>query len=281
MSWANFGVTDVDTPAASLSIRVTGLPADGLLQTYNGTSWVNVTANQVITKATIDAGSFRFVPDSNESGSDAGAAAFARLDDRSAELIRGLLTPLGSADRERLISSMATIERLLGGRPAGEGRPSFTLRPHRPGDLGWVVQRHGELYSELRGWDDGFEAMCAEIAARFLRDFDASQERSWIAEIDGARVGAVFLVRKSKTVGQLRMLFVDPAARGLGIGARLVSECVGHARHVGYRKMTLFTVAGLDSARRLYEAEGFVLAHEEREQRWGGEQTAQRWDLTL
>ena len=209
-----------------------------------------------------------------------GRAAFEALNEGSADQIRGLLSRLGDGEQRRVVRAMETIEGLLGSERPAEGVP-FRLRPHRPGDLGWVVQRHGELYSESHGWDDGFEAMCADIAARFLERFDPRWERSWIAERRGERVGAVCLVRRSKTVGQLRLLFVEPSARGLGIGARLVSECVGHARHVGYRKMTLFTVRGLDSARRLYEAEGFELAEETKTHAWGKDMVEQRWDLTL
>ena len=143
------------------------------------------------------------------------------------------------------------------------------------------MQRHAELYSASHGFDATFEAMVAEIGARFLRRYDPAWERGWIAEVEGARAGAVFLVRKSRSIGQLRMLFVDPGARGMGIGARLVSECVSHARHVGYRSMTLSTVRGLESARRLYEAEGFRLVHEEEGERWGKPQMEQRWDLVL
>jgi len=147
--------------------------------------------------------------------------------------------------------------------------------------MGWVVQRHGELYHAMFGWDANFEALVAEIAARFLRECDPRWERGWIAEIRGDRVGSIFLTRRSKTVGQLRMLLVEPSARGRGIGARLVGECVSHARHVGFRTMGLYTSRGLDSARRLYEAEGFQLVNEEVEELWGKEHTAQWWELEL
>ena len=147
--------------------------------------------------------------------------------------------------------------------------------------MGWIVQRHAVLYHESHGWDDTFEAMVAGIVQRFLESFDPQRERSWIAEVDGRKAGAIALTEHSKTVGQLRLLFVEPWARGLGIGARLVSECVGQARHVGYRKMILFTVRGLEAARRLYEAEGFVLADERPQEAWGKTQLAQRWELQL
>jgi len=209
-----------------------------------------------------------------------GRAAFDALNAASIRQIEGILTGLEPAARTRIVSAMETVERTLTG-PAEASRPRYTLRPHQPGDIGWVVERHGVLYTASHGWDGRFEAMCADIGARFLERFDPAWERSWIAELNGERVGAVFLVRRSKTVGQLRFLFVEPAARGLGLGGRLVSECVGHARHVGYRSMTLFTVSSLPSARRLYEAEGFELAHEEPGEGWSEGETVQRWDLKL
>jgi DNA-binding MarR family transcriptional regulator/GNAT superfamily N-acetyltransferase len=212
--------------------------------------------------------------------SPVGRKAFTELDTRSREQLRGLLGRLDDAEQGRLVEAMETIQGALSERARPDARP-FTLRPHRPGDIGWVVERHGALYAASHGWDGRFEAMCAEIGSRFLRDFDPRWERSWIAERHGRRVGAVFLVRRSKTIGQLRFLFVDPDARGLGLGARLVSECVGHARHVGYRKMTLYTMRGLDSARRLYEAEGFQLTKETPGEGWAEGGIEQRWDLTL
>lgn len=214
--------------------------------------------------------------------SEEGEKAFARLNADSDRQIRTILSRLGLAQRKRVVDAMAIVEGLLGGqeeRPPGPSR--YTLRGHRPGDIGWVVERHGVLYAESHGWDARFEAMCAEIGARFLERYDPTRDRSWIAEVRGEKVGAVFLVRRSKTVGQLRFLFVDPSARGLGLGTRLVSECVGHARHLGYRRMTLFTVRGLDGARRLYEAEGFELAHEEDGEGWSEGSIVQRWDLEL
>lgn len=210
-----------------------------------------------------------------------GREAFAQLNAGSEAQIRALLERLAEPVQRRLVEAMGAVEEILGDGPGDEPRPAFTLRPHRPGDLGWVVQRHGEIYHASHGWDERFEATCAAIAARFLERFDPRWERSWIAERGGARVGAVFLVRRSRTVGQLRMLFVEPSARGLGIGARLVSECVGHARHVGYGKMTLFTVRGLDSARRLYEAEGFRLVDEVPSEAWGKKHVEQTWELAL
>jgi N-acetylglutamate synthase-like GNAT family acetyltransferase len=173
---------------------------------------------------------------------------------------------------------MRAIEEELGERTAP---PKVTYRPHRPGDMGWIVQRHGELYHASHGWNESFEAMVAGIVERYIETYDPAWERSWIAEVDGRRAGAIALVRHSRTIGQLRLLFVEPWARGLGIGARLVSECVGQARHVGYRKMILFTVAGLDAARHLYEAEGFRLVEEKPGHAWGKDHIEQSWELKL
>lgn len=154
-------------------------------------------------------------------------------------------------------------------------------RGHRPGDMGWVVQRHGELYHEMRAWDATFEALVAEISAQFLRNFDPAFERSWIAEVAGRRAGSCFLTRRDDETGQLRMLLVEPWARGRGIGRRLVAECVAQARRVGYRRMVLFTSQGLDSARRLYEAEGFALVEETPRHEWGRDHVEQWWELAL
>lgn len=210
----------------------------------------------------------------------AGRRLFKALDKISSRQIQAMLAGLSPADQAQAVDAMRSIETLFGPPPPNESSP-LRLRPPGPGDMGWVVQRHGELYTELRGWDATFEALVADIASKFVRNFDPAKERGWIAEIDGARLGSIFLTRHSKTVGQLRMLIVEPAARGRGIGARLVGECVSHARHVGYKKMGLYTSKGLDSARRLYEAEGFQLVKEETEQVWGKTHMAQWWELQL
>lgn len=168
---------------------------------------------------------------------------------------------------------------MSGAAPTERVEPVF--RDPGPGDMGWVVQRHGEIYHELRGWDWTFEALVAEIASKFIRELDPSCERGWIAEVGGERAGCVFLTRHSETMGQLRMLIVEPWARGRGIGSRLVNDCVSHARAVGYERMGLYTSKGLDSARKLYEAEGFELVSEEVERLWGSEHVAQWWEMEL
>ena len=158
---------------------------------------------------------------------------------------------------------------------------SYVLRPHRPGDLGWVVSRHGAIYAEEYGWDSGFEAMVAEIAAAFLRHFDPRREACWIAEIDGRKVGSVALVRQTDTVAQLRILLVEAEARGHGVGARLVEECIGFARRSGYRSIMLTTYDLLTAARRIYEAAGFLCVERHPEWAYGHDLIAETWELRL
>ena len=212
-----------------------------------------------------------------------GQDAFATLNARSYDEIGAMLGELSAAAQDRLIEAMHTIEGLLGAQPdhAKVDRAPYVLRPHQPGDMGWVVHRHGVLYAQEYGWDEQFEALVASIVARFIQHYEPKQERCWIAERDGEIVGSVFLVKRSKTVGQLRLLLVEPSARGLGIGKRLVSECVRFARQVGYRKVTLWTNSVLHAARHIYEEAGFHLVREERHHSFGHDLIAQTWELTL
>jgi GNAT superfamily N-acetyltransferase len=159
--------------------------------------------------------------------------------------------------------------------------PHVRLRRHRPGDMGWVVQRHGELYWKEYGYDERFEALVAEIAARFVNRLDAQRERCWIAERDGARVGAVFLVKQSARVAKLRLLIVEPSARGLGLGRRLVDACVAFARAAGYRKLVLWTQSELAAARAIYEKAGFRLVARERHRSFGKSLLGEYWALAL
>jgi GNAT superfamily N-acetyltransferase len=166
-------------------------------------------------------------------------------------------------------------------KPASGAGSAITLRAHRVGDIGWIAHRQGLLYAEEYGWDQTFEALVAEIAARFVREFDATCERCWVAEQDGLIVGSVFVVRKSVRVAQLRLLYVEPGARGQGLGQRLVNECIAFARAKGYRKMMLWTNDVLGAARRIYEATGFVLVKEERHHSFGKSLLGQNWELRL
>ncbi|MEO1224637.1 MAG: helix-turn-helix domain-containing GNAT family N-acetyltransferase [Pseudomonadota bacterium] len=208
-----------------------------------------------------------------------GQAAFDMLNERSHRKFSDELEKLSPRQQRRLIASLNTVEGLLGEDP--EAVPPYILRPHQPGDIGWVVQRHGAFYAEEFGWDDSFEALVATIAADFLKNFDPKRERCWIAERDGVNVGSVFLVRKTDHVAKLRLLFVEPSARGLGIGARLVRECEAFARRVGYRKITLWTNGNLHAARRIYERAGYALVDEQPHQSFGHDLVGQDWELDL
>jgi DNA-binding MarR family transcriptional regulator/N-acetylglutamate synthase-like GNAT family acetyltransferase len=208
-----------------------------------------------------------------------GHRTFAPLGARSREEIGTLLKKLPAADQGRLTESMLTIERLLGAR--ADARVPYLLRPHQPGDMGWVVHRHGAVYAQEYGFDEEFEALVAEIVAKFIRHFDPKRERCWIAERDGEPVGSVFIVKQSATVAKLRLMLVDPNARGLGIGTRLVDEAVRFARSTGYRKITLWTNSVLVAARKIYAAAGFRMVHHERHHSFGKDLVGETWDMNL
>ena len=208
-----------------------------------------------------------------------GRQAFARLNRSSHDEVAAMLASLPDGGRERLIGAMAVIENLLGASGPSPRPP--ILRGPRPGDMGWVVQSHGSLYAREYGFDSSFESLVAGISAKFLASFDASRERCWIAELDGAPVGSVFLVRHSDDVAKLRLLLVDPAGRGHGLGQRLVAECVSFVRQCGYRKITLWTQSILVAARRIYQDAGFVLVGTEPHRSFGQSLIGETWELEL
>jgi GNAT superfamily N-acetyltransferase len=208
-----------------------------------------------------------------------GRAAFAPLDEASRAEVGGMLAELSETQQEGLLEAMATLERLLGSHPLPE-RP-YILRRHRPGDMGWVVHRHGMLYAEEYGWDERFEALVAAIVAQFVERYDPRRERCWIAERDGEILGSVFLVKESEQVAKLRLLLVEPSARGLGIGTRLVQECEVFAREAGYRTIRLWTNSVLHAARRIYERAGYRLVHEEPHHSFGHDLVGETWELQL
>lgn len=217
---------------------------------------------------------------SNLSLTGRGKKTFAPFEARSAEQMARILGRLGTGEQKRLLEAMGTIKRLLDPK-AGQSN-SYVLRAHRPGDMGWVVHRHGVLYSREYGYDERFEALVAEIVAHFVQHFDPKRDGCWMAERDGEIVGSIFLVQKSKTIAKLRLLFVEPSARGLGIGKRLIGECVRFARQAGYKKIVLWTQSELHAARHLYEEAGFNLAGKKRHDSWGREGLlAETWELKL
>ena len=214
-----------------------------------------------------------------------GRSAFTALDARSSEEIALMLRALAAGEQRRLVEAMRTIETSLGARrdrsAHDERSASYVIRPHQPGDMGWVVHRHGVLYAQEYGWDERFEALVAGIVAEFIQNFDPKRERCWIAERDGENVGCVFIVKEDDATARLRLLVVDKQARGLGIGARLVDECVRFSRQAGYRRVTLWTHRVLGGARKLYIGAGFKLTREWTHDDFGKTLVAETWDLEL
>jgi GNAT superfamily N-acetyltransferase len=183
------------------------------------------------------------------------------------------------AERKQLIDAVRAVRRLLGDK--AEPKTPYLLRQHQPGDLGWLVHRQAILYAEEYGWDGTYEALAAEIVAQFIKSYNTKCERCWIAERDGTRVGGVFVVKALDEVAKLRLLHVEPEARGLGIGKRLVEECVRFARQAGYEKMTLWTQSILRAARHLYKQAGFQIIREEQHHSFGKDLTSETWELDL
>jgi DNA-binding MarR family transcriptional regulator/GNAT superfamily N-acetyltransferase len=213
---------------------------------------------------------------------DRGRREFKRLDARSQAEVGAMLAKLSAAEQASLVGAMNTVGGLLGQAPCdrGQGAP-YILRPPQPGDMGWVIHRHGALYAQEYGYDERFEALVAEIVARFVQRFDPARERCWIAERRGEIVGTLFLVRKTNAVAKLRLLLVEPHARGLGIGRRLIDECVCFARRARYRKLTLWTQSDLDAARHLYTLAGFRRVGQERHESFGKKLVAETWERSL
>lgn len=205
-----------------------------------------------------------------------GKAAFAMLDSRSSSQVAGLLSRLSSADRRRLTGAMATVRGILADPPRPAG---YVLRAPLPGDLGWVIRAHGAVYADEYQWDASFEALVARIVADYAEHHDPRREAVWIAEVDGEPAGCVFCVRKSDSTAQLRLLLVDPAARGLGIGDRLVAECISFARRAGYAELVLWTNDVLAAAHRVYQKAGFELVSSERHHSFGHDLVGQTWRL--
>ena len=208
-----------------------------------------------------------------------GRKAFAPLDQRSSRDIAAMLHQLSPTERKQWVEAAQTVRRLFGERE--EPKTPYLLRQHQPGDMGWIVHRQAILYAEEYGWDGTYEALAAEIVARFIKNYDPQRERAWVAEKDGERVGAVFVAKESDEIAKLRLLHVEREARGLGIGKRLVEECIRFARQAGYKKMTLWTQSILYAARGIYKNAGFELVREEKHHSFGKDLTAETWELNL
>ena len=209
-----------------------------------------------------------------------GRKEFENLNELSRNQVEEILNDFSPVDQKRLLAAMKTIEDLLGAAPKDE-KISYVLRPPHAGDLGWVVQANGALYAQEYGWDDSYEALVAQIVADFVKSYDPRKERCWIAEKDGENIGCVFLVRESKHVAKLRLLIVDPKARGLGLGKRLVNECTRFARQAGYKKITLWTNSVLLAARNIYQKAGYKLVKTEKRHSFGKDLVGETWELAL
>ena len=208
-----------------------------------------------------------------------GRKAMAPFEQRSRDQAAETLAALNSEQCERLVAAMSEIETLLGETKPAER--TYALRPPKIGDYGWIVSRHGTLYAEEFGWGEPFEGLVAGIVADFAKQNDPKRERCWIGEVDGENVGCAFLVRDSDEVARIRLVLVDPKGRGLGLGTRLVDECIAFARQAGYRRITLWTHAELVAARRIYASRGFALTKSETKESFGKDVVSEHWDLDL
>jgi DNA-binding MarR family transcriptional regulator/N-acetylglutamate synthase-like GNAT family acetyltransferase len=208
-----------------------------------------------------------------------GRKAFSTLDARSKTDIEKLLDGLSSEDHHRLLHAMATIEGLLDASETAV--PAFFLRSHEPGDIGWMTHRHGVLYDEEYGFDETFEALVAEILAKFIQSHDPKRERIWIAERDGERIGSIMIVDAGKKIAQLRLLLVEPKVRGRGLGGRLIDECIKFSKRQSYKKIKLWTQSNLLEARHLYTKAGFEVVEEKPHHSFGHDLTAEIWERNL
>jgi DNA-binding MarR family transcriptional regulator/ribosomal protein S18 acetylase RimI-like enzyme len=208
-----------------------------------------------------------------------GRKSFEVLNEKSSKQAEMLLTGLSAEDRHRLLSAMETVEIILGNKP--ETMTSYLLRPHEPGDIGWIIYRHGVVYAQEYGFDETFEALVAEILVKFILEHQPARERLWIAEKDGERIGSIMIVDAGHTVAQLRLLFVEPSARGIGVGKRLIDECIHFSRRKRYRKIKLWTQSRLLQARRLYARAGFELVETSKHRRFDKNVVGEVWELPL
>jgi DNA-binding MarR family transcriptional regulator/GNAT superfamily N-acetyltransferase len=259
-----------DKPTAAELARDLGLDAGYLSRILRGFE-----VQGLIRKETSDADGRQSLLSITERG----RRRFAPIEAHTNEDVRAMLATLAPGAQTQLVDALRTIERVLGNKP--EPKVPYILRPPRAGDMGWVVNRHAVLYAQEYGWADPFEGVCAQIVADFVNNYDARRERCWIAEVDGENAGSVMLVKDTDEVARLRLLLVEPAARGLGIGTRLTDECVRFARERSYRKVTLWTHSVLTAARHVYQQAGFKLTSSEPRQSWGQDVISEHWDLTL
>ena len=208
-----------------------------------------------------------------------GRTAYAPLESRAKRDVRAMLQRLTAPEQDHLVTAMRAVERMVAPEPKAADR--IVLREPKPGDLGWVVARHATLYEQEYGWAENFEGVCAQIVADFVNNFDPKCERGWIAERDGERVGSILLAKDTAEVARLRLLLVEPSARGLGIGNALTNACIGFARERGYRRITLWTHGVLTAARHIYEQAGFRLTSSEARRSWGQDVVSEHWDMEL
>ena len=206
-----------------------------------------------------------------------GRKAMDLLEQRTVRQVGDVLHRLSDPEQDRLVCAMRAVERMIA--PEAPAKPEIALREPKPGDLGWIVARHGTLYAEEYGWGENFEGLCAQIVAEFAANYDARRERCWIAEMDGENVGSVFLVKDTDEIARIRLLLVDPVARGCGLGTRLTDECVRFAKAAGYRGITLWTHSVLTAARHVYSKAGFTLTSSEKRKSFGKQVVSEIWDL--